>query len=237
MLAIVLIVSLTALPLRSQHDAPPLHVEREQGAKGVSALQGETSYRDGAWLGHKLATWFTRQAPIGTATPAPISTAKLIENLIINVVFLDAAYMIWSFACMGHKRATRDVEARELTGSFAPVGLCACLNFRFANVAETICCSMFMWAETSSKVQVCGLNFVMAMSIVCIAWLLGPITGGLTMLALIIFRISARMSMRKSLKQTSENTCGDFMVDCLSHIFCPCCAVAQETEFIEHYEK
>jgi Cys-rich protein (TIGR01571 family) len=185
--------------------------------------------------------WFTRQTPTlntpGAATPTPISTAMQIENLIVNVVILATAYMVWSFACMGQKRATKTVEARELTGSFAPVGLCACLSFRLANVAEAVCCSMFMWAETSGKMKVCGLNFVMTISIVCIAWLMGPLTGGLTMLAWIIFRVFTRMSIRKSLKQSSENTCGDFMVDCLSHVFCPCCAIAQETEFIEHYEK
>jgi hypothetical protein len=202
-----------------------------QGGRVVDAMQRVgTDAR--AWIARQLRT--SGQQPL---QPQPISTAVMLQNVLVGAVFAAVAYMIWSFVCMGQPRATRTVEATELVGGFRPVGLCACLSFRITNVMETLCCAPCMWAETAGKLKVCGMGFGPLVAVVCICWVVSPVTGGLSMILWLFFRCYTRDFMRHKMKQGSESVASDFCIDCLSHTCCACCAIAQEAEFVEHYEQ
>jgi Cys-rich protein (TIGR01571 family) len=167
------------------------------------------------------------------------------QLLVSHLIILTALGFIWAFACMGNQRSTLLVSRDQLSGDFKPIGLCSCLSMRAMNVAETCCCSIFMWAETSAKIGVgsfglllAGVIFLQVIDNALItaggpAQYLGYL-GGLLYLGL---RLWIRYTLRKDLKQGSNNTAADALYDFFSHLCCTPCAIAQEAEFIEHYEK
>jgi Cys-rich protein (TIGR01571 family) len=167
------------------------------------------------------------------------------QLLVSHVIILTALGFIWAFACMGNQRSTMLVSRDDLSGDFKPIGLCSCISMRAMNVAETCCCSIFMWAETAAKLGVGSFGLLLAGVVTlqvldnALITVGGPAAylgylGGIIYLGL---RLWARHMMRKDLKQQTNNTAADALYDFFSHLCCTPCAIAQEAEFVEHYEK
>jgi hypothetical protein len=163
-----------------------------------------------------------------------------------QIILLALLGFVWSFVCMGKQRSTMLVSRDDLSGDFKPIGLCACISMRALNVAETCCCSLFMWAETAAKLGVGSFGLLLAGVI-----FLQVVDNGLIMvggpahylgylggLIYVAIRIFVRTTvLRRDLKQGTSNGMADGIYDCLSHVCCTPCAIAQEAEFVEHYEK
>jgi len=196
-----------------------------------------------AGLGRAYGRYVAAQNPYATAGPGMSPTQLVLSQIII----LTALGFVWAFACMGSQRSTLEVSRDDLSGDFKPVGLFNCISFRVTNVVETICCHVFMWAETASKLGVGqfgvllgGVLFLQVLDSALIMVLGTSSANSLGYLGGLIFlgiRLWMRWKLRGDLKQATSNTSADGVYDCCSHLCCTCCAIAQEAEFVEHYEK
>jgi hypothetical protein len=216
----------------------------ETVAETLAALQAD-SISSSTWS-RTRAMMSRVYAKVVQPVEAVAQQASPAQLLFTHVIILAILGFVWCFMCMGQQRSTMLVSRDELSGDLKPVGLCSCLSFKITQVAETLCCSVFMWAETAAKLGVGSFGLLLAAALFlqvldnALITAGGPreylgLLGGLLYLGIRLFVRTA--TLRRDLKQGSSNTIADAVYDFFSHLCCSPCAIAQEAEFVEHYEK
>lgn len=158
---------------------------------------------------------------------------KLSLTFVIMITLLPTLIEIavWWLCCRYKGRATRTVEDSALNEvPFEPVGICTCWSFKGKAICETCFCWHFMWAETAFRSGILPLPAVFF--ILLCSYILGVFVGSVA-IVFFVGRVLARFMLRQKLHPGAPSDCKSWFFDACCVFWCPCCTIAQETEYLE----
>lgn len=144
----------------------------------------------------------------------------------VTVLIVDFA--IWWVVCKGKSRSARSLDATQLQQyPYQSIGICDCWGMKGRAVLEAIFCPTFMWGETMVRSGTMPWPVVALVGI--INYVVTRFTASLNFV-FCLFRCLGRVSLRNKLDHKAP---ASLVSDCAAICCCPCCSIAQETEYLE----
>jgi len=158
-------------------------------------------------------------------------TALLLAHVMFALIVVMWAYL---YRAHGKSHYMRNVHARH--GDSFTFGL-----FEVGSLKQdwpicflAFCCPAIRWADTMTKARL--LPFWMALSLMIVMSLLGPITYGAIFLLIVLVGVYFRQRLRK-LYNHGPFKASVMAWDCLTWCFCFPCAVVQEAREVEKVQR
>lgn len=168
----------------------------------------------------------------------PVSSPpwRRITALLLAHVMFALLVVMWAYLYRAHGKShyMRNVQARH--GDSFTFGL-----FEAGSLQQDLpicflafCCPAIRWADTMTKARL--LPFWMALGLMIVMSLLGPITYGAIFLLIVLVGVYFRQRLRK-LYNHGPFKASVMALDCLTWCFCLPCAVVQEAREVEKVQR
>mmetsp|Transcript_11306 Transcript_11306/g.30092 ORF Transcript_11306/g.30092 Transcript_11306/m.30092 type:complete len:400 (+) Transcript_11306:94-1293(+) len=213
-------------------EGSPLY-PRQQQRVDATAAQASPQLPERSELGRAAA--FSEPPLLSHGLSASSPWGRVTALLLAHVMFALLVVM-WAYLYRAHGkgRYTRSVQARH--GDSFTFGL-----FEVGNLNQdwpicflAFCCPAIRWADTMTKARL--LPFWMALGLMIVLSLLGPITYGVIFLLIVLVGVYFRQRLRK-LYNHGPFKASVMAWDCLTWCFCVPCAVVQEAREVEKVQR
>jgi Cys-rich protein (TIGR01571 family) len=208
----------------------------EEAAGGVMNVEIYTGrYFYNQYVAHidqeSCTGFFLQWDPSNQVTKNGRCTLTTAAMLIAVSTLVLVEFAIWWLVCKGKSRSVRTMDDTQLQQyPYQAIGICDCWGLKARAVIEAIFCPTYMWGETMVRSGTMPWPVVALVSI--IQFVVSKFTSSLGMVFCLL-RCLGRVSLRNKIDHKAPNSCTSLISDCAVICCCPCCSIAQETEYLE----
>jgi Cys-rich protein (TIGR01571 family) len=200
-------------------ETSPLYEKQEAIRKFLETVEAEEESIQSSLLASARQHWTT------------LLTSGLVY--IILVLIVAALYRT-------NKSELRDAEIPSTEGDTFSFAFFDCIRLKYDFLYMCLlacCCPAIRWADTVSAVKVGIMSFWPALILALALSVLGPLTGGVTLIAFAILGVAVRQRLRVYFDHAPHQPKTLFL-DCMAWCCCfQCCALVQEAREVEYVRR